>query len=176
MAHGERIKNLLLLQKERERQLSLGFAKGKDPDGYRVDYASGDVRLQIRVEEFDRLGVLLDCVELTREKDMPDSAAGAELRAQAVRFTERADQPWGKFSMVEACGEEPRAILRTSPSGTPTSVFFELDLRGGTEASLRSYAVGPETNERVRVAANLSMAAFQALTEFLIEGFEPKQS
>jgi hypothetical protein len=78
--------------------------------------------------------------------------------------------------MVEECCDELRAVLRTNPSGKPSSLFVELNLSGGNHASLRQYAVDPESNERFRVAANLSMDTFQTLMEFLIEVLQPAPS
>jgi len=71
MVSSEKLIQALDTEKAREKQLAFGFASRKTTRPYRLDIQEDGVRLQLEVEDFDRLGVLFNAVRVRSYRRRP---------------------------------------------------------------------------------------------------------
>lgn len=123
--------------------------------------------LRLRVADADRLGVLLDEAELTREG--PGEPGGLERQAKGLHDELRSLGE--RLALLEIEAERGRAILRsTTPLLLPEAIEYdEAELEGGRRVVLRRYRFDRGSGTRRAVPANLGAEALPRLARELLE-------
>ncbi|MFB3819137.1 MAG: hypothetical protein ACE147_15845 [Candidatus Methylomirabilales bacterium] len=124
--------------------------------------AAGDLQLRLQVSDWDRLGCLLDRLEVT-------AARGGRLRFDAERLAATVTYLGEKLRVIET---EPgrTALLRSEPPAPQAgqTAFFEMVADRARGLVLTRQAFDPGTGERRRVAAALTRQALERLAEDLL--------
>jgi hypothetical protein len=171
MVSSDKLIQALEDQKARETQLAFGFADRKANRPYRLDVQEDGVRLHLEVEDYDRLGILLNTVEVRSTDRARESGTRVSLENQIDRITNDIRCLSGNFQLIEEDMASQVAILRTPPPRGNSSQYFELVLRRGLEVTLRHFTVGDKPRVRRASSANMSMESFRALMAHLVEIF-----
>ncbi len=158
-------------EKAREKQLAFGFASCKTTRPYRLDVQENGVRLRLEVEDFDRLGVLLNAVQASSAGGADEPEGRVSLENQIERIVTDIRCLSGDFQLIEQDAASMVAILRTPPPNEHSSNYFEIVLRGGSEISLRHYSLDGDARTRRARPANVSMESFRRLVSQLVELF-----
>ncbi len=168
MVSSDKLIQALEDEKAREKQLAFGFADRKGERPYRLDVQENGVQLHLEVEDCDRLGILLNTVEVRCTDGAPEFEAHVSMENQIDRITNDIRCLSGNFQLIEKDKTSPVAILRTPPPSDNSSHYFELVLRRGSEVTLRHFTVG-DTGVRRASSANISMESFRTLMAHLVE-------
>ena len=127
----------------------------------------GPWRLRLRIADADRLGVLLDEAELTRE----GAGNPADIEKQAKGLLDELRSLGERLALLEIESERGRAILRSaSPLLLPEAIEYdEAELEGGRRVVLRRYRFDRSSGRRRAVSSNLGSAALPRLARELLE-------
>jgi hypothetical protein len=141
-------------------------ARERDEEPVEIRRSRGAWRLRLRVADADRLGVLLDEAELTREGgSRPD-----EVERQARGLLELRSLG-ERLALHEIESERGRAVLRSaSPLLLPEAIEYdEAELEGGRRVVLRRYRFERSSGRRRPVPSNLGAEALPRLARELLE-------
>ena len=130
-----------------------------------IRVADGGLEVRLEVADWDRLGCLLEAVEVR-------SARGVPLVCDPTRVAETVSYLGETLQVIEAVNDEGRALLRSVPpsTGSGSVSFFEMALdRLSGVWSLRRYAADRQTGERRRVAAPLTRHVVERLVVDLMD-------
>ena len=130
MVSSEKLIQALDAEKAREKQLAFGFASRKTTRPYRLDVQENGVRLHLEVDDFDRLGVLLNAVQVRSTGSVHEPEASVSLENQIDRIVTDIRCLSGDFQLIEKDAASMVAILRTPPPNEQSSHYFEMVLRG----------------------------------------------
>jgi hypothetical protein len=119
---------------------------GPATEEHRVATARGDFLLTMRFADRDRIGCLLDALEIT-------AIGGGPFRLDAVRCARALAYLEGGLSVVELERSGKRAVLRSTIPRTGGGVirFVELAIDPARGLSLGQYVYDESTAERKRV-------------------------
>jgi hypothetical protein len=142
-----------------------GRGEGDEPVDIRR--RRGGWQLRLRVSDADRLGVLLDEAELTRE----GPAEPGDLERQARGLRDELRSLGERMALLEIEEARGRAILRSAdPLLLPEAIEYdEAELEGGRRVALRRYRFDRPSGERRAVPANLGATALPRLARELLE-------
>ncbi len=128
-----------------------------------VQIIERDLQVQLRLADWDRLGCLLERLEVRRIGGLP-------LRLTPVSIEKRVTYLEEGLRVIETEEARGRVLLRSAP---PTmsdgkSMFFEIILDRSKGLSLARYAYDRERGERSPVAAPLSRHTLVRLVDDLL--------
>ncbi len=115
MVSSEKIMQALESEKARGKQQAPGSAHRKASGPFRLDVQENGVRLRLEVEEFDRLGILLNTIQVRSTDRAGEFDARVSLEYQIDRITRDIRCLSGDFKLIEKDTASLVAILRTPP-------------------------------------------------------------
>jgi hypothetical protein len=129
-----------------------------------VQASYGELRMEVKLTDWNRLGCLLDKLNL-------EANHGRKLNYHPARIETRVNYLDERLAVIENEGEAGRVILRSKPPRLDGDVcsFFEMVLNQGKALSLVRYKHDPQRRERVRVPAPLSRDTLDRLIRDLVE-------
>jgi hypothetical protein len=163
MTAGQKILCSLQGQKERQKQMSLEFARSPMLRTLTAKCEESGVAVSLEVEDIDRLGVLLSRVTLSVDGSVSQSAE---------RFNERIERLTGgvhSLRVIECEVGSLYALLRTAPVGESDVRYFEITL-DDTVATLEHFVVAQTSWRRRLEPVNLSIMGFVDLVDRLVDG------
>jgi hypothetical protein len=127
-----------------------------------VESLCGDYRVGVRLADWDRLGCLLDGLEMRhcRGEPLPIDPARAAARISYLGET---------LEIIEIEEAEGRAVLRSNPPRTEEAriSFFEMVLDRGEGLSLTRYVYDRQRSERSPVPASITRETLERLLQDL---------
>ncbi len=131
--------------------------------GGEIQVSQGDLAVRARLADWDRLGCLLDWVELHHRRGLP-------LRIDPDSVAEKVGYLGETLRVIETEWARGRALLRSARpllrEGSPS--YFEVILDPALGLSLRRYAYDLGRGVRAAMTAPLTRQAFERLVEDLL--------
>lgn len=144
--------------------ISQALRKAPLDQGSVVQASDGNLRMEVKLADWGRLGCLLDTLRLEKRPGGQLNLQPKEIAAQVTYLGER-------LEIIENEGEAGRVILRSSPPRRDGEVirFFEVVLNRGKDVSLMRYEYDPQVSQRVQVHMPLSRDTLQRLVRDWID-------
>ncbi|MEE9611866.1 MAG: hypothetical protein V3W19_11475 [Desulfatiglandales bacterium] len=144
----------------------------KAPSGHpgEIQAAGDEFRVEVKLADCDRLGCLLNRLELEQSQGGLPALDASSIEGQITYLGER-------LEVIETEGRKGRTILRSAPpriNGDVTS-FFEMVLDPVDGLSLVRYEYDRQRGERIPVAAALARDTLERLINDLIELAQKKE-
>ena len=138
----------------------------KAPSGHpgEIQAAGGEFRVEVKLADCDRLGCLLNSLELENSQGGPLALDPSRIEGQVTYLGER-------LEVIETEGKTGRTILRSAPPRIDgnTISFFEMVLDPDEGLSMARYEYDRERRERTSVPAPLARETLERLLNDLIE-------
>lgn len=144
-------------------------SSGAHPGGA-IEAHESQCRARVQAREFDRLGVLLDEVEIWTTLPKPSAdEAGRIVEKQAGRIEKKIGYLIECFRTIEFNRSESVLQMRSAKplSDGPERQYFELILTGGWKATLRRYRGSEDDPGRQTVSMSLTMDVLERFVDDL---------
>ncbi len=128
-----------------------------------IQTVAGDLRIEIKFSDYDRLGCLLNSLELEHSK-------GGLLALDPLRIEGQVTYLEERLKTIETEGKTGRTILRSAPpriNGNTTS-FYEMILDPAEGLSMVRYKYDCQRRERTPVPSSLTRNILERLLADLI--------
>ncbi len=147
----------------RAQQIRTQLDQAPRGEGGVIQVGEGDVEVHLRLADWDRLGCLLERVELRHSRGLPLRITPAAV-AETVTYLGEA------LRVIETEEATGRTILRSAPPSRweGNIAFFELLLDRAQGLSLTRYAYDRQREERQAIPAPLTRHALERLVDDLL--------
>ncbi len=128
-----------------------------------IQIVAGDLQARVRLADWDRLGCLLERLELRHTRGLPLHIAPASVEKAVTYLGET-------LRVIETEEARGRALLRSAPPSLREGriAFFEMVLDRGEGLSLARYVYDRERQQRQSVPAPLTRHALEHLLDDLL--------
>ena len=140
------------------------FEKAPFDQPSRIRVSHGDLRVKVKLADWNRLGCLLERVDV-------EHSQGGKLTVNPSRIEEQVTYLGEKLGVIENEGEGGTVVLRSKPPRIDGGIssFFEMVLNQNRGISLVRHKHDPQLGQRVQVPAALTRDALERLVSDLID-------